>query len=170
MASSGHINNLQVNYLLTNNLLVNDITKQKNDIVEILKSGLYRCIDTYSNGTVKEKTLFIIHNLNKNYNFIKYYILDNNTIIISNFTINNNNVIINSTISQKNGIIHNRQSKIISTNNNSIKIKYSGYKYYTKIFHENCDAEINLTNYGFEIIIYDENHNFINKSEYTKLD
>ena len=171
--SSSLLNNLQVNSLYTNNLVVSDnnINKQINDIIEILKPGLYKGITTYNNNnnSIKEDTLFIIHDINKKYNFIKYYILKNEKIEISNFTINDKNIIIKSTISLKNNISYSRESKIISTNDNSIKTLYKGYKHYTKTFHENCNCDINLIDNGFEVNIYDENNNLINKSTYTKI-
>lgn len=170
--SSSQLNNLQVNNLLTNNLVINNndkINKKKEDIIHIIQSGLYKGTTTYNDYSFKETSVFIIHNINDKDNFIKYYILDSKKIDISNFTINGDDIIIKSTLSLKNGISHSMESKIISTSNISIKIKYSGYKDFTKIFHENCSGEINLINNGFEVLLFDENSNIISKSIYTKI-
>lgn len=91
------------------------------------------------------------------------------SITISEYTYKNNIVMAKSQIFQTNNMYTTRTAKIISTSNNFIELLYSGHKFSTRRFHENCNCNINLINNGFEIDTYDENNNLINKSIFTKI-
>lgn len=169
--SSSQLNNLQVNNLLTNNLVVNNHTVNQDikNILHILKSGLYEGVVKYDNNIEKIERLFIVHDYGNSDIFLKYYIMGENTITTAEFIYKNNIIITNSQIFQENNMYFTRTAKIISTSNNSIKILYNGYKTNTRIFHENCNCDTNLIDNGFEVYVYDENNNLINKCIFTKI-
>lgn len=165
--SSSQLNNLRVNNLLTENLVVNNdnVNQDIENIKNILKPGLY----TSTVNNVNE-TLFIVHNAdNENNDIIKWFIIVDRTIKITNVTFKNNKMISTTKIITENNTNYKRISEFLIITNNSIKKNYSGYKYSLQRFIKNGYCEINLIDVGFEVLVYDENKVLIEKNIYTKL-
>lgn len=174
-SSNSLLNNLQVNNLYCDNLTVNSkIDEDIKNIKNILKPGLYSGVinivnPDLDNYTVNE-TLFIVHMTDYEDNsFIKFFCISDRTIKICVGSIKNNKILSTVKIIQQNNSYNTRLSEYVNITKNSFEKKYSSYKYAHKKFIENGDCHVNSIENGFEVLVFDENKNLIEKNIYTKV-